>query len=190
MVLLTRRDVPKPPVPSPDMDALVPMRRGIGLTLYDLVLLVPPGRSGQQEHRREVLARGVSTLLEDAGFRTVAVSVPGDAEAPPDKELQDRCSDARAVIVLCEQGQPVTGVWLTWMLGYAAARGQRSAVMPIAQRDPWCEIWSLPTALQSLPYIGTARAVGDREQSFWVLPPDEPPESRKALNMDYWLHSW
>jgi hypothetical protein len=195
MVLLTRRDIPhlaRPHLAGPraagdghPADSLVPTRRGLGLALFDLALLLPPCSPGG-----EPLGRGVVTLLESAGFRTVLISAPPDTNPGPDRALQDMLRETRGVLVLCEQGASSRGPghWLAWMLGHAAALSRRTALLPVMRRDPLRPLWKLPYPLRGLPYAGTARAVGDQESSFWVLPADKPLESREALNLDYWLH--
>ena len=191
MVLITRREIPKTAPVTDKNTQLVPIRRGIGISLFDLVLLVPPDkRSDNGPSVRNVKASGLAALFESRGFRTMVVQTPGDTAAAPDKTITDLAADARGVLVMCEQGGDVSGVWLAWMLGRTAANGQKMALLPVARRDPWAKVWKLPPLVRDLPYVGMAKAVGDREPSFWVVPAHEPPDSRDAVNLDYWLHDY
>ncbi|TVR72080.1 MAG: hypothetical protein EA427_03535 [Spirochaetaceae bacterium] len=183
MVLLRLRDIPRQKMAPEDPTAIVPLRRGLGIPLFDLALLVPPAipeRSG--------LGRGVATLLESTGFRTTLIRTPPDSDPGPDQALLDLVADAQGMLVLCREGMKPEGIWLSWMLGHAAALHLRTAVLPVARRDAAREMWKLPWPLRDLPYLGIAKAVGEQEPSLWVLPPGKPPESREALNLDYWLH--
>lgn len=184
MVLITRRDIP---VPS-STQALA--RRGIGLALYDLVLLLPPstGTSNTAQRKRWERADGLATLLTARGFRATSVRVPNDSQPAPEKSLTTIADDAHGILVVCNQGERCTGIWLTWMLGRASALEQRVALLPVARRDPWQGVWPIPVPLRDLPYVGSAKAVGDAAPSFWVVPAGQPPESRDAVNLDYWLH--
>lgn len=161
------------------------------MSLFDLVLLVPPDkRSGTGSSPRNVMAAGLGSLLETHGFRTMVLQTPGDAAVAPDSTITGLAADARGVLVMCEQGGDVSGVWLAWILGRAAALGQRIALVPVARRDPWARMWKLPPLVRDLPYLGMAKAVGDREPSFWVVPAHAAPDSQDAVNLDYWLHDY
>lgn len=163
--------------------AIVPLRRGIGLRLYDLVVLTPPAL-----RKENGLGAGVVSLLEKAGFRATLIPIPPDTGPGPAADLLASAADTHGLLILCREGSRPTGLWLTWVLGYASALGLKTALLPVARKDAGRELWRLPHPLRGLPYVGTALAVGDREPSFWVLPPDKPPESREALNLEYWLH--
>lgn len=189
MVLLTRHDIPRPAKETPAVPVSPPLRRGIGLRLYDLALLVPPGRSGKRRDGEQQLP-GVTVLLEDAGFRTVVLNTPGDGGGPPKRAITDNLAEARALVVLLEEGSVPTGIWLSWILGFAAALKLPAALLPIARRDAMRRLWVLPPLLRTLPYLGVAKAVGEEDLTFWVMPASHPPVSREAINLDYWLHMY
>jgi hypothetical protein len=194
MILLTRYDIPLPAAGTHPTSVSQPLRRGIGLRLYDLALLVPPGRSGKERsgkgRSRERRIRGVTTILEDAGFRTVVLAAPGDTEGPPEPVMTESVADARALVILLEEGSSPGGIWLSWMVGFAAALKVPAALLPVARRDATRGLWSVPPPLQTLPYMGVATAVGERDATFWVMPAGHPPVSREAINLDYWLHMY
>lgn len=182
MLLLTRRDIVTDNSETPSSPAL-PHRPGIGSALVDVALLVPPG-GGEPP-----VVAGAAARLHGAGFRTATVPVPPDSAPRPESTLRTAVADSRGVLVLVQQGFPASGVWLAWLLGHAAAAGPRIALLPIARRDPACSLWKRSRVLADLPYVGIARAVGDTDYSFWVLPAAAHRNSRDALNLDYWLHS-
>lgn len=192
MTLITRRDLKTVPLhPTEVSSGLEPSRPGVGSVRFDAVLLAPPApRPSADTPRRRDRIRAIAELVRGTGLRSAVVSVPANTRAEPDLELYRHVGDARGILVITEEGYPVSGVWLWWLLGHARALGQRIAVFPVARRNPWRRLWTLPPGLRQLPYVGSAKAVGDTDPSFWVIPAGHPPESREALNMDYWLHRY
>lgn len=190
MTLITRQTVrafeavaPEDPHQTP----VVATRPGIGSTRYDVVLIAPvagPATTGRTRRDAAMLAR----LFNRMRIRTTVGEVPDDGASTVPTGVSDAVRESLCVAVVVEEDALVGSAWLWWILGGCESRRQRLAVLPIARRDPFRRLWPLAPPLARLPYLGLARAVGDRSESLWVIPAGQPPESRDALNFEYWLH--
>jgi hypothetical protein len=156
-------------------------RRALGTALFDIALIAPPRCS-------DASASGLATLFRRAGFTVTQLTVPGDSAAAPDPGGLD---DARTAIVIVVDGIPLTGRWLWWVLGRASAVTRRQAFLPLPRHDDAQRVGEfrprIPRPILALPYIGRSRAVGEEADSLWVVPPGAPPETREAVNLEYWI---
>lgn len=156
-------------------------RRALGTARFD-VALITPARCPRSH------ATGLAALFRRAGFTVTEFRVPDDAAAAPDpKELDE----ARAAIVVVADGVPLTGRWFWWALGRASAVTRRQAFLPLPRHDDARRVGEfrprIPRPILDLPYIGRSRAVGEEVDSLWVVPPGAPPETRDAVNLEYWI---
>lgn len=199
MQLLTvarlREEAPPPTLET--SGALTVTRRGIGIRLWDVVLLCAPRTplsSGVLP--REVVggddALAIAALLRRGSLAVATVGLPGDRAAHPSTESTKTLGDTRAVVLVVPERTTPGGTWLWWAIGWLEARGVRLAVLPLPRRDEWMEVSSFPAleqpALATLPYLGIARAVGEEAPTLWVAPAGARLDTREAVNFEYWLH--
>lgn len=127
-------------------------------------------------------------LLATMRLRATVHEVPPERSSALPDEMISAVKESLSVLVMCEETVVVGSAWLWWVLGGCEARRQHVAVLPVARRNRFRPMWQLAAPLAALPYLGLARAVGDREESMWVMPAGEPLESNEAVNFEYWLH--
>jgi hypothetical protein len=156
-------------------------RRALGTALFDIALIAPP-RCPQS------VETGLAALFRRAGFTVAEITVPPDGESAPDPTGLD---DARVAIVIVVDGIPLSGRWLWWVLGRASAVTRRQAYFPLPRHDDARRVGEfrprIPRPIMELPYIGRSRAVGEEADSLWVAPAGAPPETREAVNLEYWI---
>ena len=128
-------------------------------------------------------------LFRRAGYNVSLLDVPPDTDRRPDVSTLD---DALISVCVVRERVPLHGRWLWWMLGRAEAVTQRQALVPISRKDPAIRVEEfrprVPEQLAHLPYIGVSRAVGEADDSLWVVPAGDPPDSRRAANLEFWMH--
>jgi hypothetical protein len=180
MMLLTRarlyEEIEEIEAPSTAL-AVVPPRRSLHSTRYDLVVLSPPGLSA------DITARVVA-LFSRGGLVTGSCEITPDTSTSPEvptpvvgmsaTDAIARIGDTRAVIILQMERERMDGEWTAWLIGAAAASGVRTARLPIARRDAWKTPQEFrppaPPVAHHLPYVGIAQAVGEEAETFWWSP--------------------
>lgn len=157
-------------------------RPALGVARFDVTLLSPGSALDD-------LVRGIAARFLAAGHTAAVVTAPAGDGPAPDTTLLD---DSRACVVVVPEREAIGGAWFWWLVGRAGVAARRQAILPVTRSDAYRPPTSfrprIPTPLATLPYLGHARAVGETLDSFWVVPPGQPMDSREAVNFEFWLH--